>query len=204
MKDLVFLVADKDMQFALNGGIKRHEALNIRQITFDFLPHPQHDPGVRTTGVSMLNLVKNKYSHALLILDFEGSGTDHSSATALEEELDHELSLNWSNNAKAIVIDPELEVWMWGSDNAMEVHIGRPDQSGIRPWLKTKGFQFNANEKPLRPKEALDLVLKNNHRPHSSAIFDLIASNISLQNCKEKSFLRLKKQLQTWFPIQTP
>jgi hypothetical protein len=202
MKDLILLVADKNMQYALKGGLERSKGLNIRSITFDFLIHPQHDPGVRTTGVEMLRHVHSQYNHALLILDFEGSGSKTSDALELEGELDQSLEPLWHARAKAIVIAPELDIWMWGSDNAIEPLSGKPDGKGIRLWLKDQKFQFNEDNKPLRPKEALESLLKKQRIPRSSSLYSRIASKISFDRCTDPAFARLKKQLQAWFPIE--
>ncbi len=52
MKDLVILVADKNMQFALRGALARPEALGIRAITADFRSHMGRDGGLQTRGFS--------------------------------------------------------------------------------------------------------------------------------------------------------
>jgi hypothetical protein len=46
-KDLFVLTADKDAQFAVEELLRRGEALQIRQITFDCVVHADHDGGVR-------------------------------------------------------------------------------------------------------------------------------------------------------------
>ena len=45
-KDLVVLVADKDMEHALKGLLGRPRALGIREIEADIRVHPRHDPCV--------------------------------------------------------------------------------------------------------------------------------------------------------------
>jgi hypothetical protein len=200
MKDLFILVADKNAEFALKGALARHEALGIRPIQFEIRPHVGHDGGVRTTGAEMLALQRSQYHHGLLVLDFEGSGTDKPTAISLEQELDAKLSIHWGKAAKAIVIEPELDIWVWGSDNAVENAIGWPPGKGVRDWLREKGFAFDVNEKPVRPKEALDAALNIPHQPRSSALYQHIASSISLAKCKDTAFVRLRNQLQAWFP----
>jgi hypothetical protein len=56
------------------------------------------------------------FSHALLVLDHEGSGAGALDALALETQLDEQLKSTWGDRAKAIVITPEVDIWMWGSD----------------------------------------------------------------------------------------
>ena len=126
MKDLVLLVADKNTQFALKGALGRPEALGIRPIEFEFRVHPGRDGGARKTGPEVLALERRRFKHALLVLDFEGCGTDLMNASALETQLDAKLSMHWKSDAKSIVIEPELDVWVWGADNAVEAAIDWP------------------------------------------------------------------------------
>jgi hypothetical protein len=200
MKDLVLLVADKNTHFALKGALGRPEALEIRPIEFEFRAHPGRDGGVRRTGPEVLALERRRFKHGLLVLDFEGSGTELSNAQALEAELDSRLAAQWQNAAKAIVIQPELDVWVWGADNAVEAAIGWPAGEGIRGWLSNHKFVFEANGKPARPKEALEAALRVPDLPRSSALCQRIAERISLRRCADEAFIRLRKQLVKWFP----
>jgi hypothetical protein len=200
MKDLFILVADKNAEFALKGALARHEALGIRPIQFEIRPHVGRDGGARTTGTELLALQRRQYHHALLVLDFEGSGTDKPNALSLEKELDSKLAKHWNEAAKSIVIEPELDIWVWGSDNAVENAIGWPPGKAVREWLREKGFAFDENEKPVDPKRAIEAALSIPNQPRSSALYRHIASSISLARCKDAAFIRLKQHLQEWFP----
>jgi hypothetical protein len=199
MKDLVLLVADKNAHFALKGALGRPEALGIRPIEFEFRVHPGRDGGTRRTGPEVLALERRRFRHALLVLDFEGCGTDLPNATALEAQLDGRLSTHWKEAAKSIVIEPELDVWVWGADNAVEAIIEWPAGKSVREWLRERGFTFEANEKPTRPKEALEAALRIPGLPRSSALYQTIAEKISLRRCGDEAFIRLRKQLLGWF-----
>jgi hypothetical protein len=199
MKDLILLVADKSMHFALRGALSRPKALSIQEIEYEFLEHPGRDGGVRTTGAALLQLKRQAFDHALLVMDFEGSGA--TDAVMLEEYLDRELRQEWGNAAKAIVIEPELDIWMWGSDYALQQVIGGPKDTGIREWLGNQGFRFiEETNKPERPKEAMERLLRELRRPISAANYEKIARTISLQSCTDPAFLRLRETLQRWFP----
>lgn len=198
MKDLVLLVADKNAEYALKGALERTHRLGIRPITFEFRSHPG-DGGVRKIGPEILARERQRFSHALLIFDFEGSGADCDAAT-LEAKLDERLQVVWQDRAKAIVIEPEVDVWMWGSDNAIRDVVGWPHDDTIRNWLGQNGFEFQANDKPIRPKESLEAVTREANQPRSSALYQQIASNISLRNCTDAAFQRLRQQLINWFP----
>jgi hypothetical protein len=200
MKDLILLVADKNAQFAIRGALDRAPALKIRPITFDFVVHSGRDGGARKTGHELLTLQRRQFGHALLVLDFEGSGTECSDAVELEAELDQRLKPVWGDRAKAIVIEPELDSWVWGSDNAIGEVIDWPPGTGVRDWLRQQGFEFTEQGKPRRPKEAFEALLAKVRIPRSSALYKQVTGKISLQRCQDPAFIRLRQRLRDWFP----
>jgi hypothetical protein len=202
MKDLGILVADLSMEKVLEAALFRHKALGIRPITFDIKVHPQRDGGIRTTGSQLLSLQSRQYMYGLLVLDFEGSGSHQTDALSLENELDVRLNLLWQSNAKAIVIEPELDVWMWGADNVLQQILGWPSGVSLRDWLRTKEISFLPNGKPERPKEAIEKIMFELKKPRSSALYYKIASKISFRRCTDSAFLRLRNTLVKWFPVQ--
>ena len=70
----------------------------------------------------------------------------------------------------------------------------------VRDWLRERGFAFEANGKPKRPKEALEAALRMPDLPRSSALYQTIAEKISLRRCGDEAFIRLRNQLIEWFP----
>lgn len=204
MDDLVVLVADKNMQFALQGVLKRPQALGIRRVTHQFRVHIGRDGGVRSSGPEMLEIERTRFSHALLILDYEGCGATNTSALAVEDALDQRLERVWGKAGKAIVVSPEIDAWMWGSDTVLRQVLSWPLKENIRDWLRQRGFEFGAHQKPLRPKEALDAMRLVHRLPRSSAVYEKITGRISLQNCSDQAFQRLRTQLQSWFPSASP
>lgn len=200
MPDLVLLVADKNMQYALQGALARPEALGIRPIDYEFRSHPGRDGGIRASGSKVLAAERHRFAHALMLLDFEGSGTSLVDPISLEQDLDREIRAVWNEDAKAIVIAPEVDVWLWGSDNALRDVFQWPLQDPVRDFLRAKGFEFLPDGKPLRPKEALEAMVPVHRQPRSSALYEKVTSRISLQNCRDPAFLRLNQQLQVWFP----
>ena len=83
-------------------------------------------------------LLRYDFSYGILMLDWAGSGTKATSVESLELELDSRLSLSWGDRAKAIVIDPELDAWVWGSDNALTNILDWSQDIGIRAWLAAR------------------------------------------------------------------
>ena len=204
MRDLFVLVADKNMNFALRGAFDRPHALGIRPIDHVILEHPQRDGGARTTGVDVLARQRHLFKHAMLVLDHEGSGVeDKMTPTEIEAKLDDALRSQWGVCAKSIVIAPELDIWMWGSDNALHQAFDWDIPGSIRDWLSTRGFLFSDGGKPHRPKEALEALLRNRGLPRSSALYEQLTRRISLSRCRDAAFARLKLALREWFPPTT-
>ena len=44
-KDLILLVADKNMEASLRGLLSRFQSRRFRQVAFDLYVHPERDPG---------------------------------------------------------------------------------------------------------------------------------------------------------------
>ena len=201
MQDLVVLVADKNMQFALQGALERSEALGIRPLTYEFRSHMGRDGGVRTTGADVLARETTRFNHALMLLDFEGCGQENDDPLKLESQLDQKLNTAWGGCAKAIVIAPEVDVWLWGNDHLLREILHWPQEDSIRDWLREKGFAFSADGKPVRPKEALDAMRPVHKQPRSSAMYEKVTRRLSLKRCTDSAFIRLRTQLESWFPV---
>ena len=95
MKDLALLVADKNMDFSMRGILRRPESLGIRAVDYEIRTHVHHDGGVRTTGPETLAFMHGQFRHGILMLDWEGSGTELQGAIALEKQLDSRLFQTW-------------------------------------------------------------------------------------------------------------
>ncbi len=201
MRDLLLLVADKNTQFALTGALQRQEALSIRTIDFDFRVHPGRDGGTRKTGPEILNLEARRFHHAFLVLDFEGCGSECPNAIALEEQLDSRLAFAWQGRAKSIVIEPEADIWLWGSDNAMQQVLRWTESIAIRSWLQSKGFMFTSAGKPDRPKEAFEEAIRKCQLPRSSSLYREITARLSLNRCTDPAWQRLSQKVKEWFPV---
>ena len=61
MKDLVILVADKDLEHAMKGLLSRPEALGIRAVETDIFVEPQHDPACARHGVEFISNFSRQY-----------------------------------------------------------------------------------------------------------------------------------------------
>lgn len=200
-KDLVVLVADKQMEQTILGLLGRSRALGIRPIEVTVFPHANKDGGCRTEGPELLRTLQRQYRHGLLIFDREGCGT---TAEALQLEADLNVRLEncgWGDRAKTIVLDPELEAWVWSPSPVVDDILGWSGKlPNLRTWLVQQSFLVAGRQKPARPKEAMLAALKEVGKPPSAAIFRKLATQVSFRNCQDPAFGRFWTTLRTWFP----
>lgn len=206
MKDLVALVADKDIEHTLAGLLTRPRALGIRPIQFDVFVHPEHDPGCALRGVSFLSNFAEQYGHGLLMFDHEGSGRESILVTELRESLDGDFVASpWGERARAIVLSPELEAWVWSDSPHVDDVAGwgerRPQ---LRRWLVDQGWLDRKSVKPRRPKEAFQAALRAAGTARSASLYERLAERVSVQQCTDSSFREFRSTLQAWFPQQQP
>ncbi len=202
MRRLQILVPDSNTEHAVRGAVGRTVSLAVGHFEFELIVHPGRDGGVRSSGPELLRLQRSRFSHALLIVDDEGSGSARG-AIETEKELDSRLALVWGPHAKAIVVEPEIDIWMWGAESHIRDVVGWTHGVRIRSWLQSKGHEFDAKGKPIRPKEALHEVFRFCQVPRSSAQYKALATRISLKRCNDPAFLRLSETLQSWFGQRT-
>lgn len=201
VKDLVCLVADKNMEQTLLGLLNRPEALGIRAPTFDLFVHEERDPGCCRHGAEFLRAFSTRYRHALLLFDHEGCGQEDSSSETLERRLESELRRNgWDDRARVIAIEPELEVWVWSDSPEVDAILGwsgrLPD---LRAWLRQEGWLGGDAVKPDEPKEAVEAALYEVRKPRSSATYRKLAESVSFRRCQDRKFARLQRTLRQWF-----
>ncbi len=126
-RDLIVLVADKNTEFSIRGLLsKRSSALRIRPLVFDIFVHPQRDPGCLRLAHDFLRPHSSRYGHALVVLDRDGCGQEHrKKRTELEQQIEERLAQSgWSTGrAAAVVIEPELEAWVWSQSPHVEAGL---------------------------------------------------------------------------------
>lgn len=69
--DLVVLVADKNMEFAVKGILGRAQAMGTREPVSIVHVHPEKDPGCLLRGHDFISLFQKQCAHALILLDFD-------------------------------------------------------------------------------------------------------------------------------------
>ncbi len=203
IRDIVLLVADRNMEAAVTGLLNRHQALGINQIDFVTRVHTENDPGCCLRAHEFLRPFCRRYSHAIVVFDREGCGREELPRTAIEEEVEKRLaSSGWPDNrARAVVIDPELEAWVWSDSPKVDQVLGWGDRTpSVREWLHKQEFKILDSGKPERPKEAMEAVLCNVRKARSSAIYRELASQVSLRRCVDPAFSKLTTTMREWFP----
>lgn len=201
--DLVVLVADKNQAAAVKGLLSRPQALGIRSLAAEMAVHPNRDPGCRRTAHQFLRREAGRFSHALVIFDREGCGAESEACDGLEQGVRRNLSENgWGDRAAVLVIDPELENWVWSDSPHVEDALGwAKREPPLRDWLCNQGFLSKGQPKPPRPKEAMEATLRVVSKPRSSAIYYELAQKVSFTRCSDPAFRRLKDILQKWFGV---
>jgi len=201
-RDLVALVADADIEQGLRGVFSRVQSLRVRAFTFHLLRHPERDPGCLLRSSEFLRMYQGRYAHALVVFDRDGCGRSEESREQIERSVEERLGASgWADRAAAIVIDPELESWVWSDSPQVDVVLGwGPDPDvELRQWLRERLFLVEEATKPARPKEALEAVLQRVRRVRSPALYRQLAEKVSLERCIDASFLKLRQTLFRWF-----
>jgi hypothetical protein len=201
-KDLIVLVADKNMQFAVKEILKRHNPLDIREITYTVIPFiSRNDPGCYKEAHNFLRPFSSKYDHALVMFDHEGCGQEVRSVPDIEDEVKTRLSQSgWGNRSNVVVIKPELEVWVWGDSPEVINCLEWNDQNyNPRTWLEQQGLWPQNDQKPIDPKLALEKVLYKLRKPRSARLYGNLAKRLNFVRCSDPSFVHFREILKEWF-----
>ncbi len=201
MMDLVCVVADKQIRAALAGLLERPRALGIRPITKEILLHPEHDPGCFHRPALILRGYRQVAEHALILLDHDWDGVPTTSGADLEARIDEKLgSAGMADWAAPVVIDPELEAWVFGSSPRVAEVLGWTGPGSLRETLERRGFWKPDALKPADPKAALEYVLGRTGKGRSASLFRRLAQRAGARSCRDRAFLRLRNLLRSWFP----
>ena len=201
--DLVVLAADKNLEYAVRGLLSRRESLGLCEIVVDVFVHPEHDPGCLLKSDVFMASLRGRYSHAIIMFDREGCGQEQNDRTALEEKVEAAIERQGWNRSQiaAIVVDPELEAWVWSDSPEVDIALGwQREAPNLRTWLEQHQYVSSGLTKPARPKEAMEAALRHVRKARSSSIFKALAENVSVGRCNDDAFIKLKNTLATWFP----
>lgn len=195
---LIILVADNNMKRTLQGLLQRPQALGIHPVKADIFVHPGHDPGVFAGAHEFLRPFFRQCDHVLVLFDREGCGQEQKTAVQLQQEVQQRLdSAGWQGRSQVIVLDPELEMWVW-SDSPHVARILGTTQDELRKMLEAN--PADPHGKPVHPKETMKEVLRRNGIPRSSALYEELAQHVSFRRCTDLAFRQMQTTLKRWFP----
>ena len=202
-KDCIILVADLDTENAIGGLLTRPQALGCRDFTFDLFRHPQRDPGVRLEAGKFIQPFATAYERAVLILDRHGSGADAKPPEEIERDVENALPPEWQNRAVAIVIDPELEAWIWSDSPEVDRALGwQGRMPSLRQWLVSENLA-PPGAKPADPKLAYQRALIQAGKTRSASLFNSLGQTVSTRRCSDRAFVKFRDTLSAWFPLRT-
>lgn len=201
--DLLVLVADLDMEQTVKGLLARPESLEMAPVKFQVRRHPRRDSGCRNGAVEYLREFQRSYLHALALFDLDGSGSDRSREET-QREVEEGLSRSgWNERARTIVIEPELETWVWGpSDKVPEVLGWHEEYVELRRWLCGQGLWPEESPKPSDPKKAMERTMRESRSRITPRKFFELANEVSLRRCRDPSFNDFKQTLRSWYPAE--
>jgi hypothetical protein len=190
------------MRRVIDALLGEHEKLRIRQVeAWVFTGDPPYDSEVFLRCQGYLRPFLSLASYAVVVFDREGCGSAGSRAQ-IETDVEKRLAQSgWQGRSAAVVIDPELEAWVWSDSPHVDAALGWPQRGlQLRAWLAERGFLEPGQRKPARPKEAMDTALRDSKKKSSSALYVELATRVSFERCTDPAFLKLRSTLQSWFP----
>ena len=105
-------------------------------------------------------------------------------------------------DTEVLVMQPELENWVWLPYREMARVIGWRDYESLVAFLAPNA-DFNPNPKPRRPKEAFEAACIERRIPRSSTVYRAILRDVpAVRRCTDPCFLRLQDALRRWFPVE--
>jgi hypothetical protein len=202
MKDLIVLAADKSLQLVMQSLLGRFADLRVREISFDAVIHVRRDPGVCLDAHNFLRPLLRGYGNAVAICDWHGCGQEARSRQEIESRIEENLFANgWGDRAAAIVIDPEIENWIWGDWRATSRILNWRGDQDLRQWLIEKSLLGPSDAKPHDPKGAFKSALRCVDKRWSSAFHQQIATEARFEGCIDAAFLKLRSVLHGWFGL---
>lgn len=209
-RELFVVVADLDAENAIKTLlVDRQPALGI---TLDFNPAPPpqgdllryagRDSGCYKDAVDLLRAPQRTHHHAMLIFDRHGCGAESKDRDTLERDIEANLYANgWAAGAvSVIVIDPELEAWVWSASPRVSDVLGwQDDRDGLRPFLANAKLWEAEAPKPADPQKAMKTALREKQKPRGARLFADLASRVGVHQCQDAAFRKFSDTLQRWF-----
>ncbi len=200
--ELVVLVADLDIEQAVKGLLARTDALRIRRMRHKLVRDTMagHDGGTFKRAHAVLAPFSADPScRAMVLFDRAWEGAPSKDAKWLAADVEQRLAPTWGERARCVVLDPEVEVWVFSDSPHVDRTLGF-SEGQLRPWLGAQGQWPDGQLKPGDPKTAVRQALRKSGIKPSAALFYELASKVGLERCTDSSFRSFVETLRTWFP----
>lgn len=208
MRDCVFLLADGTMEAMFQGFFSRdgcYHSLGTRAFNFDSredIVSGTNDPRTYSQAHELLRPHQRTHLHAVIVMDNEWSGSP--GVEHIRRDVRRNMMASgWDENAfEVIVIDPELENWIWQESPHLVDAFEYEGLQPLRNWLRDQDppMWLDGEAKPVRPKEAVEAVLRMTRVPRSAAIYRQISERVSTRRCTDPSFSLFCECMRRWFP----
>lgn len=195
------------MEQALHGLLAEPNRLGTRPVTHEIRIHPDRDPGCRVRAVEFLRPFLRSCRYALVAFDLDGCGSN-AGRRETQSRVQDLLSQNgWEHRCKVVVIDPELESWVWAPSRNVAAALGwGSDFQELRTWLGDRELWPSDLPKPPDPKRAMRSAMRNaraGRRPRlSAALFEQMARAAHPRNCEDPAMIEMRETLRGWFPAE--
>jgi hypothetical protein len=182
-----------------------HRSLRCGRIDIDLMQDliaaaGDNDPGLYTRAHELLRPFLSTHRYAVVVLDAEWDGSP--GGASIRAHIESMLSANgWGTGRYAvIVIEPELENWIWRRSIHVAREIGFDSIDDMHADMDLRRAWPDKQRKPTSPKETLETILRKKRIPRSSAIYKNITAQASVSDCRDSAFLQLVGKLREWFP----
>ena len=182
--------------------MNRPASIGIQPVSFSVNRHLRRDSGCRSDAVERLRRFIRDHRYAVVVFDKHGSGDPGESRESIGDDVERRLAGDGGEDrCKAIVIEPELESWIWnGSRHVPDILGWKGDYGGLREWLAGLGLWSSDDPKPSNPKRALRAVLRKTRTPLSAKLYRELADTVVVRRCVDPAFSEFRATLQRWFP----
>ena len=215
MRDIIFHLADDHMETGMRAFFQRDDwqhALGCHRFDIDadspvdlFRVAGHTDPGLWKHAHENLAAFRDKYRHAVIVLDADFD--PYPGADVLHQDITRAMiAADWEEGQFAVVvIQPELEAWLWAANVNVAIAFGHQDFTALRNTLEAEGLWTPGEPKPNDLKRARDRAAKLGGKKTGGPIFKGVFGSISskaLNQCVEPGFKTLQEAVQRWFPKQ--
>ncbi len=208
MRELVILTADGTMNAVFKAFFSRemwHMTLGCGAFDLwteeDIFHVPgQTDGAVHRRAHEFLRPYLGTHRRALVALDWQFGG-ERPAAEVREEVLQNLRRNGWEDRCEVVVIDPEIEVWLW-QDKPQIAQAVRFQGGGLRAHLENDGSWPAGQAKPTAPKDTIQDLIRRNRAGAPMVVYSKIAESVGVAGCQDGAFQHLRASLQAWFPVE--